>query len=64
MGLHSLLRAASGLGAGCWISAAAAVPVATSIPPSPGLVRSLAAFERDLLELDGALRPDRAARAL
>ena len=59
MGLHSLLRAASGLGAGCWISAAAAVPVATSIPPSPGLVRSLAAFERDLLELDGALRPER-----
>jgi len=59
MGVRSLLRAASGLGAGCWISAAAAVPAATSIPPSPGLVRSLAAFERDLLELDGALRPER-----
>lgn len=36
---------------GCWSAAAA-------VPPSPGLLRSLAAFERDLLELDGVLRPE------
>jgi hypothetical protein len=35
-----------------------------SIQVSPGLVRSLAAFERDLRELDGALRPQGVSTAL
>jgi len=56
MGLRALVRGSVGLGASFWLSAAAA-PLSTTVPPSPGLVRSLAAFERDLLELDGALRP-------
>ena len=35
-----------------------AAPAAPSgLPPSPGLLRSLAAFERDLQALDGALSP-------
>jgi len=58
MALRSLLRGGVVLGTGVWLSAAsAAAPLSTAVPPSPGLVRSLAAFERDLLELDGALRP-------
>ena len=56
MGLRALVRGGVGLGASFWLSAAAA-PLSTTVPPSTGLVRSLAAFERDLLELDGALRP-------
>jgi len=49
---------------GCSATAAApgavlaATPSAPALPPSPGLLRSLAAFERDLLELDGVLRPE------
>ncbi len=58
MVLHALVRGSVWLGAGCWLAAAAtAAPLTTPVPPSPGLVRSLAAFERDLQELDGALRP-------
>ncbi|MFM2174824.1 MAG: hypothetical protein RLZZ54_2751 [Cyanobacteriota bacterium] len=64
MGWRSLLRAAAGLGAGCWLSAAAAAPGGTSVPVSPGLLRSLAAFECDLFELDGALRPRPVSAAL
>ena len=60
MSRGSLLKA-GWLGAVCWVSAAAATPVVPSIPASPGLTRSLAAFERDLRELDGALRPARVA---
>ncbi|QVV67490.1 TolC family protein [Synechococcus sp. LA31] len=38
--------------------ARASPPTASSgLPPSPGLLRSLAAFERDLQALDGALSP-------
>ena len=38
--------------------AKASPPTASSgLPPSPGLLRSLAAFERDLQALDGALSP-------
>ncbi len=40
------------------VAALAATPAAPALPPSPGLLRSLAAFERDLLELDGVLRPE------
>ena len=57
MAWRSLLRSSVGLGAGVWLSAAAAAALSTGIAPSPGLLRSLAAFDRDLLELDGALRP-------
>ena len=56
MVVRALVRGSVGLGAGCWLAAAA-----TPVPPSPGLVRSLAAFERDLQELDGALRPGAAS---
>jgi outer membrane protein TolC len=56
MGLRLLLRGGVWLGAGFWVTTAAAAPLTTAMPPSPGLVRSLASFERDLLELDGALR--------
>ena len=33
-----------------------AAPPASTLPPSKGLLRTLAAFERDLAELDGSLR--------
>jgi outer membrane protein TolC len=56
MGLRSLLRGGVWLGAGLWVMPAAAAPLTPVVPPSPGLVRTLASFERDLLELDGALR--------
>ncbi|QNI80376.1 outer membrane efflux family protein [Synechococcus sp. RS9909] len=36
--------------------AASPQAASASLPPSPGLLRSLAAFDRDLLLLDGALR--------
>ena len=62
MRVRALVRSNVWLGASFWLSAAAAAPLTTTVPPSPGLVRSLSAFERDLQELDGALRP-RAASA-
>jgi outer membrane protein TolC len=63
MVVRSLLRGSVRLGAGFWLSTAAvaAAPLNSVVPPSPGLVRSLASFERDLLELDGALRPQAAS---
>ena len=63
MVLRSLVRGSVRLGAGFWLSTAAvaAAPLNSAVPPSPGLVRSLASFERDLLELDGALRPQAAS---
>ncbi|MEY3544273.1 MAG: hypothetical protein RLZZ247_430 [Cyanobacteriota bacterium] len=65
MVVRVLVRGGVGLGAGCWLAAAAtAAPLTTPVPPSPGLVRSLAAFERDLQDLDGALRPGAASTAL
>ena len=63
MVLRSLVRGSVRLGAGFWLSTAAvaAAPLNSAVPPSPGLVRSLASFELDLLELDGALRPQAAS---
>jgi outer membrane protein TolC len=54
MSRRHCLRGAKAVAVGClWMVGSAAS--AASVPPSPGLLRSLAAFERDLLELDGAL---------
>ena len=53
-------RGAAGICGWLWLGAAAAS--AAAVPPSPGLLRSLAAFERDLLELDGALSGAAAGR--
>ena len=54
MSRRHCLRGAKAVAVGClWMVGCAAS--AASVPPSPGLLRSLAAFERDLLELDGAL---------
>ena len=55
MALRAGLRAGRGLLVCSWFSAAAVA--APTLPPSPGLLRSLATFERDLLELDGVLQP-------
>lgn len=64
MRVRALVRSNVWLGASFWLSAAAAAPLTTTVPPSPGLVRSLGAFERDLQELDGALRPGAASAPL
>ena len=49
-------RLSSGAAGACgWLLVAATAVSAAGVPPSPGLLRSLSAFERDLLELDGAL---------
>ena len=48
------MHGAAGVCAGLLALVAAAR--ASTVPPSSGLLRSLSAFERDLLELDGALR--------
>ena len=65
MVVRSLLCAGLGLGSGLlWCAATAAAPLASSLPPSPGLVRSLAAFERDLLEFDGVMHPEPVAATL
>ena len=51
-----------------WLAAAAGAVApaasAASVPPSPGLLRSLAAFERDLSVLDGALNGGGATASL
>jgi outer membrane protein TolC len=49
--------AMSALVAPHWLPApVVAAPPARALPPSKGLLRTLAAFERDLAELDGSLR--------
>jgi outer membrane protein TolC len=47
--------------AGWWPGSVVAAPPPSTLPPSKGLLRTLAAFERDLAELDGSLRPNPAA---
>jgi len=60
-GLAQAVLAAAVAAAGCWPASVVALPPASALPPSRGLLRTLAAFERDLAELDGALRTKPAA---
>jgi len=60
-GLAKAALAAALAAAGGWPASAKAAPPSSTLPPSKGLLRTLAAFERDLAELDGALRTNSAA---